>query len=139
ELGESLETRDVVQAARGGDFLARSVIEHSARMLGAGMTQVANVFNPERIVVGGGFGSAAFDLLEEPARRELQRRTPRAARAGLEVVPAKLGNDAGVVGAAKAVFDDARSARPSRTTGLAGLLSERMAEGVERERSSVEK
>ncbi len=60
---------------------------------------LVNTFNPERIVIGGG-AAAAGELLLAPARRVLARRALRPARDEVSIVPAALGPDAGVVGAA---------------------------------------
>lgn len=88
----------VQQAASGGDETALSVYADSGRYLGVAFASLANVFNPEMIVIGGG-AAAAGDLLLDPARAELQRRALEPMNE-TEVVAAELGPDAGMVGAA---------------------------------------
>ncbi len=86
------------------------MIEDVAAALGIGLAGLANAFNPSVIVLGGGM-IAAWDLLHERMAAEMRRRAFAAVTAGLEVVPARLGDDAGVLGAARLVLD--RDAAPA--------------------------
>ena len=61
------------------------------------------MLNPEAICIGGGL-SAAFDLLEAPLREALNARAFKLATERLEVVPAALRGDAGLIGAARAAM-----------------------------------
>ena len=88
----------VEQLARQGDETAIAVLAESGRMLGVAFASLANVFNPELIVIGGG-AAAAGDLLLEPARAELRRRALKPMDE-TPVVEAELGPDAGMIGAA---------------------------------------
>jgi glucokinase len=63
-----------------------------------------NLLNPELIVIGGGFGEA-FDLLIGPAREMLRRDGLAPARDVVRIVPAELGPDAGLIGAALVGFE----------------------------------
>ena len=86
----------------------RALTEH-ADALGYGLANLQHVYAPERIIVGGGV-SALFDLLQPGMRRTLSARllpgfTPAA------IVPAALGDEAGVIGAAFRAREAAR-ARP---------------------------
>jgi glucokinase len=96
--GRPITGRVVTEAATAGDRAAREVVEHAGRMLGVALATLANIFEPDVIVLGGGV-MAAGELLVVPAQAELraralppQNRTP--------VVPAELGPDAGMIGAA---------------------------------------
>ena len=71
------------------------------RHLGAAIASAVNVFGPEVVVIGGGFGVAAFDLLLEPARAVI-RREALPAGGDVPVVRAELGIEAGMIGAALA-------------------------------------
>jgi glucokinase len=66
--------------------------------LGVGLTSLANIFDPERIIIGGGIAQLG-EMVLAPARRVLIERALPAVR-GVPVVPAALGHDAAVVGAA---------------------------------------
>ena len=88
----------VAEAAARGDDAALSVMAEAGRYLGVAFASLANVFNPEMIVVGGG-AAAAGDLLLDPARAELKRRALKPMDQ-TKVVEAELGPDAGMIGAA---------------------------------------
>ncbi|GAC1321601.1 MAG: hypothetical protein NVSMB25_15500 [Thermoleophilaceae bacterium] len=95
----------VTARAIGGDAAARSVIELIGERLGAGLVGMVNVFSPEVIVIGGG-ASAAGELLLEPARRVVSERALRPSRDSVRIVPAHLGEDAGMIGAAAFALAD---------------------------------
>ncbi|HET7589973.1 MAG TPA: ROK family protein [Solirubrobacterales bacterium] len=96
--GREIDGRIVTEAALAGDRTAIEVFELIGGRLGVACSSLANVFQPNAIVVGGGV-IAAGDLLLEPARHELRSRalTPMNQTPILE---ATLGNDAGMIGAA---------------------------------------
>jgi glucokinase len=96
--GHPVDGKAVTEAALGGDETSIGVFEAVGRRLGVALASLANVFEPETIVIGGGV-IAAGNLLLDPARAELaaraltpMNRTP--------VVAAELGQDAGMIGAA---------------------------------------
>ncbi len=96
--GREIDGRAVTEAALGGDETAIAVFDLVGRRLGVALASLANIFEPEVIVIGGGV-IAAGDLLLEPARAELRARalTPMNR---VPVVAAELGQDAGMIGAA---------------------------------------
>jgi glucokinase len=96
--GEPVDGRAVTVAAQNGDETAIEVFDLVGSRLGVALASYANIFEPEVIVVGGGV-MAAGDLLLDPARRELQARALRPMNR-TPVVPAELGADAGMIGAA---------------------------------------
>lgn len=97
---EKLQGRMVTDAAQQGDPAAVELLEDLGRWLGEGLASLAAVLDPAVIVVGGGVAGAG-DLLLEPARAAFGRHlTGRGYRPAPPLVPALLGNDAGVVGAA---------------------------------------
>jgi glucokinase len=88
----------VTNAALAGDETAREVVALIGRRLGVAFSSLANIFEPEVIVVGGGV-IAAGELLLEPAREKLRARAlPPMNRT--RVAPAELGVNAGMIGAA---------------------------------------
>ena len=58
------------------------------------------VISPDRVVIGGGIGAGAIDLLFEPIQAELRQRVKTTALDRVELVPAELGTWAGAIGAA---------------------------------------
>ncbi len=105
-LGPAADARSLVAAARAGDRGALAAMAELGERLGAGIASLVNIFNPERVVIGGGFG-VAFDLLIEPARRALAQEALPPARDIVRVVPAELGGEAGMIGAALIGFQAA--------------------------------
>ena len=96
---ENITAETVSLAAQGGDSLALEVILKAATYLGVGMVNLVNIFNPEMIIVGGGVAQMG-DLLLEPARQVVKERAFRLSAQAVRIVPAQLGDDAGVLGAA---------------------------------------
>jgi glucokinase len=89
----------VTELAHDGDPLARSVLADVGRRLGAGITGLVNIFNPQVVVVGGG-AVAAGDLLLEPAREVVAERALPPARESVRIVAAHFGGESGMLGAA---------------------------------------
>jgi glucokinase len=80
------------------------VLSHVGSHLGVGIASLVNIFNPELLVIGGGFARAG-DLLFEPARRVVAERALSPARDEVKVVPALLGVEAGLIGAGLVGFE----------------------------------
>ena len=66
--------------------------------LGTGLASVVNLLNPEKIIIGGGVAGSG-DLLLAPLKETLMKRAMPISAEAVEIVPAKLGNRAGVIGA----------------------------------------
>jgi glucokinase len=96
--GEPIDGRAVTDAGNAGDEAARGAIEGIGRMLGVALSSLANIFDPDVMVVGGGV-IAAGELLLQPARAEVAARALPPMN-GAPVVAAELGPDAGMFGAA---------------------------------------
>jgi len=92
----------VYEAAHDGDSYAREVVHDTAKMLGAGVANIINIFNPEVVVICGGV-TLAGDRLFVPLRAEVKRRAFKPAANACRIVPGELTGTAGVYGAA-AVF-----------------------------------
>jgi glucokinase len=102
--GGTIDAKRVSELAAGGDPDALEVMETVGSRLGVALADFVNVFNPEVIVIGGGFAQAG-DLLFGPARRVVAERALRPARDIVRIVPAELGGQAGLVGAALVAFE----------------------------------
>ena len=89
----------IFQAAQSKDRVARQVIENEIDYLSAGLASVVNLLNPEVIVVGGGLVEADSLFLLKLEKRIKERAFASAAKE-LKVVKARLGNQAGFIGAA---------------------------------------
>jgi len=100
---ESITAEKVEVAAQGGDSLALEVILKAANYLGAGLVNLVNIFNPEMIIVGGGMAKMG-NLLLDPAKQVVRERAFQLPAQAVRIVPAQLGDDAGVLGAAVFAF-----------------------------------
>lgn len=96
---EGISARIVSLAYKEGDTLAKRLINQAEEALIAGMTSLVNAFNPCRLILGGGVIDGLPELVER-LDRGVRLRALAAATGSLQVLPAKLGDDAGVVGAA---------------------------------------
>lgn len=98
-LVEKITAKDVFDAAKAGDEVSIRIVNRAAYYIGKSLAAVALVLNPELVIIGGGV-SKAGDILFDEIRSVFEELTPEPTQAGLRIVPAVLGNDAGIVGAA---------------------------------------
>jgi predicted NBD/HSP70 family sugar kinase len=103
---EHMTPEMVLQAAEEGDPVAQRIVEEEARYLGIAIANLVNLLNPEVIVLGGPVGSAGGPLLE-PLRAEVRQRAMPQPRAAVRVEASSLGADAGAIGAAVLVLQQA--------------------------------
>ncbi|WP_329129412.1 ROK family protein [Streptomyces sp. NBC_01476] len=94
----------VASSARAGDPLAIASFDRAAKALAAGIAATATLVEIHVAVIGGGVANAG-PLLFDPLRDHLTHYATLSFAAGVEVVPAKLGTDAGLVGAAAAAAE----------------------------------
>ena len=94
----------LLQRAGAGDATAIAALDDEARWLGIGIAGLINVLNPAMVVLGGLFGRV-FAQTAAVIHEEVERRALPAARAGLRIVPAALGADAPLLGAAELAFE----------------------------------
>jgi glucokinase len=94
-----LSSRDVFHLLQQGDGPARRAFQRAGGFLGVLFSQIVYALNPEWISIGGGVAAAGEALLG-PAREELSRRVIAKAFACTSIRPARLGNAAGISGAA---------------------------------------
>ncbi len=94
----SLDGPRLTELAQGGDALACEALATIGRWLGVGMSSLANIFDPDVILIGGGV-VAAGELLIGPARAEFQARAMPPIVQRCDVRAAQFGNEAGLLGA----------------------------------------
>lgn len=97
----------IAKAASDGDVLAREVLEETAMWVGIGVANLIQVYNPEVFIIGGGI-SQAGDLLFSTIQRTVNWRAKMVPATTAKIVPAALGDDAGIFGGAVLVFDAAK-------------------------------
>jgi len=101
-IGPGLNGAHVSDAARAGDALALELMAQEAEELGIGIVNLLHIFSPQAVVIGGGV-STGFDLLKAGIAAQVARRALPPFR-DVPVVPAALGPNAGLVGAASLVL-----------------------------------
>lgn len=93
------DPRAVFEAASRGDDVARATIDRVVFYLGAGITSIVNLLNPDVVVIGGGISDAG-DAFVARVADEVRRRALKPMNDDVRIVRAQLGNDAGMIGAA---------------------------------------
>jgi glucokinase len=105
EFGPSADAHRLVRLANEGDARAKELLVELAGYLGSGLGSFVNVFAPELVVLGGGFGLAAFAYLAGPAEEVARREALEPMRDGFRLAKAELGTAAGLIGAAFGGFE----------------------------------
>jgi len=98
-----LSAFDVYEAGKSGDELAGEVFRLMGQYLGIALAGLINVLNPEVIVIGGGV-AAGWDLFIGHVRDEIEKRAYCEPAKRAKLVRALLGDDAGILGAARVAF-----------------------------------
>jgi glucokinase len=100
---EAITAKTVSEAAAQGDSLALQLLRRAAFYIGLGLTNVIHMVEPQRILIGGGVSQAGH-LLFEPIRETVNQRVMSDIYHGVEILPAALGDDAGLLGAVALVL-----------------------------------
>jgi glucokinase len=95
-----LEPSELGALAIAGDAKALEFWQTYGRDLGAGLASLLYILTPEVVILGGGV-SASADFFFPAMQAEIERRVLPSSRTGLQILAAELGNQAGMVGAAK--------------------------------------
>jgi glucokinase len=95
---EQITATRVTEYANRGDFAARRLLHDVGVALGVGVVNLAHLFNPQRVILGGGVSLNAGPILWDAIRGTVQNRAMESSRRGLEILPAALGDDAGLLG-----------------------------------------
>jgi glucokinase len=103
-FGPAVDAHRLVRLANEGDAMAIELLTEIGRKLGSGLGSLINTFDPELVVIGGGF-AAAGELLLAPAREVLAREALKPMRDSVRIVRAELGTAAGLIGAGMAAFE----------------------------------
>lgn len=97
------EPAELGALAQAGDPDALTFWQEYGKDLGIGLTSLIYVLTPEAVVLGGGV-SASAEFFVPSVKAEIEQRVLPTSRLGLQILPAELGNSAGIVGAAKLAF-----------------------------------
>ncbi|WP_124067887.1 ROK family glucokinase [Clostridium sp. E02] len=102
-FGDQITAKEVFDAAKAGDELARKVVERFGHYMGIALAQTSMIMDPEVFVIGGGVSRAGTYLIDE-IYRHYDKFTP-ISKSKSQIVLATLGNDAGIYGAARMILD----------------------------------
>ncbi len=102
--GPGSSARELVRRGKAGESDAVAALAEIGKRLGAGIATFLNTFEPELVVIGGGFGEAG-ELLLLPAREVIARDGLAPARDTVRIVEAELGVEAGVIGAGLIAYE----------------------------------
>jgi glucokinase len=97
---ETIDAEMIAQAAMEGDRVASDVMYRAATLLGIAVAGLTNLLNPELFVIGGGVVKAG-NLIFDPIWEQVDRIAYKWSASILKIVPATLGDDAGIIGAAR--------------------------------------
>lgn len=100
--GQEVTSKTVFEKAKSGDRFAGAVVDKFYLYLGLACGNIANILNPDSIVIGGGV-SAAGHMLLTGVEKYFKRFAFPQVRTSTKIKLAQLGNDAGVIGAASLV------------------------------------
>ncbi|NJM69810.1 MAG: ROK family protein [Scytonema sp. RU_4_4] len=97
------EPTELSALAKAGDVEVLTFWQEYGERLGIGLTSLIYVLTPEAVVIGGGV-SASAEFFIPSVKAEIEHRVLPTSRLGLQILPAQLGNFAGIAGAAKLAF-----------------------------------
>jgi glucokinase len=103
-FGPESDARDLVRRALEGDEKAREILSGIGDYLGSALGSIVNLFNPEIVIIGGGF-AAAWHFLIGPAEARMRLEALSPGREQVRIARAQLGTVAGVVGAGFVAFE----------------------------------
>jgi glucokinase len=112
-FGPSADAHRLVRLANENDEQAKELLEEVGRYLGSGIGSFVNVFGPHLVLVGGGFGVAAYDYLRGPAEEVVRQEALEPMRSAVRLAKAELGTAAGLIGAAFVGFEALDAAEQS--------------------------
>ncbi|PSB09379.1 glucokinase [Pleurocapsa sp. CCALA 161] len=106
------EPAEMGQLAQAGDPAAIEFWQDYGKALGAGLASLVYVLTPEAIIIGGGIGASCKFFLPSTLA-EIEQRVVSPSRVGLKLLPAQLGNQAGMLGAVKLIWNEITEQRIS--------------------------
>ena len=107
-FGPEADSHRLIELGDDGDATAAEILRGIGRRLGAGISTLVNIFNPDLVVLGGGFGTAAARYLVGPAEEVMRRDALPSGPEPVRLVPAELGTAAGLIGAGMLAFGAVR-------------------------------
>ncbi|MFQ5942600.1 MAG: ROK family protein [Anaerolineales bacterium] len=103
EFGEEIKGKSITEAARAGDELAQELFAEAGFYIGLGLVNLIHILEPARVLIGGGV-SQAGDFIFEPIRETVRQRVMSPIFLEVEIMPAALRADVGLMGAVALVL-----------------------------------
>lgn len=101
---DEIKLKSIFEAARQGDKLVADIVEEAINYLGIAISNIANILNPQMVILLGGISNEGEKLLI-PLREEIKKRTLYTHYRSLKIIVGELGDMAGVIGVASLIFD----------------------------------
>ena len=95
----------ISRAAGKGDRLAKHILKDTGMRIGVGLSTIINILNPEKIMIGGGVAEAG-SILFDAIRKSVNSRAMKVPAKAVKIIKAKLGKDAGIIGAVALVKEE---------------------------------
>jgi glucokinase len=96
----NIKSGAIAEAIKNGDDCIRDLVEDAAEAVGYAVVNIVHLLAPDKIILGGGLVEAMEDLIVGTVRKTAQKSVMSVYKDSFDVVAAKLGDDAGVLGAA---------------------------------------
>jgi N-acetylglucosamine repressor len=100
---ELITAKMIYEEASKGDELSIRIINDTGKFIGIGIANMINIFNPEKVIIGGGV-SEAGEMLLEPLIQTVMIRAMEVPASVVKILPTQLGENAGAIGAATLVL-----------------------------------
>ncbi|MCC6486795.1 MAG: ROK family protein [Candidatus Hydrogenedentes bacterium] len=101
----NIRSSSIAKAIAAGDKMVEGVVRKAAFYTGVATGNLINIMSPEAVVLGGGLVEAMEDIYMEEIGRAIKEHAMPSMRKGVKIVAAKLGDDAGVMGAARLIAE----------------------------------
>ncbi len=102
-----IDAEDIYKAALDGDPLSRTVVREAGKNLGIGIAGLINLLSPDAVILTGGL-LGAWNIYVEAAIQEASKRAIKELYGKVKIIPSSLGDNAGIIGAAKLAFDECK-------------------------------
>lgn len=99
----NIRSGTLAEAIKAGDRVVEDIVRSAAKQLGVGVAMAVNLLAPDVVVLGGGLVEALEDIFTEEVRKTVAKRAMSSLSRGVRITAARLGDDAGVMGAAALV------------------------------------
>ena len=96
--GETISAREVSEAAAAGDGAAQAILARADLAIGRAVAGMVNIFNPERIIIGGSYAEARWEEISARILREIAEHAFKVPGSRVRIYPAELGGDVSLAG-----------------------------------------